>query len=130
MPAFDKCHREIVRALIAAGWNIVTEQVYLDDFHPSYIDLQIEMNGEYRYIEIKCFPGNSVTQELYVAFGQIILYQALLLRTNNPIPLYMAMPHELYDQIFSFTEQYAIDHYDIKIVLIDRQMERIVRWIE
>ena len=108
MPATDKCSVPIIRSLQNEGW-LITPDVYLDDTHPTYIDIEATRpttNGQPLtrfYGEIKCFHGHNATQELYIALGQYILYRTQIAQASLSVPLYLIAPRYRVEAIFDTT---------------------------
>lgn len=85
MPALDHCHEQVLRALQNDGWRIeyTPVRIYLP-YRTIYIDVGISQgtNGTRQQIlvvEVKCFPdAYDTTRELYAAFGQYLIYRAMI----------------------------------------------------
>jgi len=101
-----------------------------------FIDIQAAkgVNGRRQQIllaEVKCFPDReSTTQELYIAFGQYILYRALLAQEEIDLPLYLAVPLDAYEDIFDSTVMRTISDNRIKLVIVNIETETISQWRE
>lgn len=137
MPAYDVCHEQIVRALQKEGWRVDDRPQRLNyDERSIFIDVRAtrSMNGSSQQIlliEIKCFiDRDSTTRELYTAIGQYIIYRALLNERNLNIPLYLAIPDDVYHDIFDSTVQRAIKDSQIKLVIVNLESEVITLWRE
>jgi XisH protein len=94
MPKLDQCHNQIVRALEKDGWRVDAKPRRL--VHQErlvFIDIrarrQINASGQQILLaEIKCFPDRDrTTLEVYIAFGQYIIYRALLAQEEIRWPL-------------------------------------------
>lgn len=79
MPAKDSCQRKIVAALERDGWTIAVKPPGLrrKDYYV-LVDVEAVLDGRTIYVEVKCFPGNNASQELYLAFGQYIVYRSMM----------------------------------------------------
>jgi hypothetical protein len=140
MPALDSCHFQVVHALRKAGWSLADKPKYIDDVETEtfvYIDIEASYKpngavGETRqiYVEVKCFPGKNVTQEVYIALGQYLIYRALLARQAIPVPLYLAVPSTAYATTFNAVFRRALHDNRIMMVVVDLETETIVQWIE
>jgi hypothetical protein len=136
MPRLDDCHLQIVRALEKEGWKVSNAFHIRTQKRVVYIDALAwrGTNGESQQIllaEIKCFPDTqAATTELYLAFGQYILYRAVLAEVNNPTPLYLAVPEHIYQTVFDSTTRRAVSDNRIKLLLVDLDTETITRWNE
>src|SRR5947209_6128923 len=102
MPALDECHDQVVHALQKQGW-ITRKPLALtgEDGFQIYIDIAAErptFTGK-RYIEVKCFPQHNKTQEIYIAFGQYILYRAFLVKWKVDATVYLAVPTTAYEKL-------------------------------
>lgn len=136
MPALDYCHQNVVHALQNDGWIVDPKPVRITaDERTVFIDIQARKptNGRSQQIllaEVKCFPDRkSTTNDLYVAFGQYVIYRALLAELNIGIPLFLAVPQEVYTNIFDNIVQRSISDNNIKLIVIHLDTERIVQWI-
>ncbi len=135
--AFDVCHEQIVRALEKEGWQVDERprRLNLED-RVVYIDIQAmrQVNGSRQQIllaEVKCFPErDSTTRELYIAFGQYIIYKAMLAELNITTTLYLALPEEVYHQLFDATVQRAVRDNHVKLVIVNLDTETVSQWKE
>ncbi len=135
--AFDVCHEQIVRALEKDGWQVDERprRLNLKD-RVVYIDIQAmrQVNGSRQQIllaEVKCFPDrDSTTRELYIAFGQYIIYKAMLAELDIATPLYLALPGEVYNQLFDSTVQRAVRDNHVKLVIVNLDTETVSQWRE
>jgi hypothetical protein len=138
MPALDKCHFQVVRALQKTGWTVSEKPRYvLDEETDTFIFIDVDAtqgtNGAvvHRiYVEVKCFPGHNASQELYIAFGQYLIYRTLLARQAISIPFYLAVPQTAYETIFSALVHETIRENRIKLIIVDLETETVQQWIE
>jgi hypothetical protein len=140
LPALDSCHFQVVRALRKDHWKVTDKPKYIDDSDSEmfvYIDIEAvqETNGgetspRQIYIEVKCFPGKNSTQEIYISLGQYLIYRALLARQEIRAPLYLAIPHTVYESAFNMVFRQALQDNRIMVVVVDLESETIVQWIE
>jgi XisH protein len=141
MPARDIYHNAVKTALIADGWT-VTHDPYRIEYggKDAYIDLGAEREiadvvlaaerGATRIaIEIKTFTGPSVLADLQQALGQYLLYRSWMRRIEPERMLYLAVDTEtamgVFDAAFG---QIVADEAQIRLVVVDMLMERIVAW--
>lgn len=89
MPAIDNCHSQVVHAFQKDGWNVSPKSPYiLAPDMAIYVDIEAQKSANGSgdttriYVEVKCLPGHNITQELYIVFGQYIVYRALLANQN------------------------------------------------
>lgn len=136
MPSFDQCHDQVTRALQKDGWQIESEQVKLSFGNRRvFVDLRASRssNGSRRQImlvEVKCFPESSaLTEELYTAIGQYIVYRAMLMELEYELPLYLCIP-EVISSTLDTIGRRAIRDSRIKLVVVNLEDERIVQWNE
>lgn len=94
MPALDRCHEQVIRALEKENWRITSSPFKLAAAErTAYVDVQLQRgsNGTQDHIiliEIKCFPDeDSTTREIYTAMGQYLLYRKMIAEINLPFPL-------------------------------------------
>ena len=137
MPSFDQCHNQVIRALQKDGWRITGQQVPMKlGRRRVFIDLRAThgANGsrqELALIEVKCFPDpQNTSQDIYTAIGQYILYRAMLKELELDIPLYLSIPEAIYNDVFDTIVQRAVAESQIKLVIVNLDKERVVRWSE
>ena len=137
MPRLDECHEQVVHALENDGWQVdARPRRLIHEVRLVFIDIQAAkgVNGRRQQIllaEVKCFPDReSTTQELYIAFGQYILYRALLAQEEIDLPLYLAVPLDAYEDIFDSTVMRTISDNRIKLVIVNIETETISQWRE
>jgi hypothetical protein len=129
MPAKDSCHDEVSRALIKDGWTIspIQPRLVADIF--AYIDIEAHKDEQDAFIEVKCFPGANDTKELYIAFGQYIVYRELLARLKPEARLYLGIPERVFAG-FPTTVLNTIQNNHVNIIVVNLEVEAIVRWID
>ena len=134
MPAPDKYHDTVKRALIKAGWIITDEQVllYLGD-RRLWIDVEATRNRDEMVvlIEVKGFESSpSQIKMLIEAIGQYSLYREALTLSGINAPLYLAIPIAAHNGIFKeIAGITAIRISQMKLLVYDPALEEIVRWI-
>jgi len=137
MPATDQCHDQVVRAFQRAGWQVAKPDASLYNHQADivYIDLEAihtsNGSGEYRHIfvEVKCFTPPINSRELQAAIGQYLIYRTVLASQQMAFDRYLAAPESGYNALNSVVRQVLSDNH-IKLVVIQLNTERIVRWIE
>lgn len=137
MPSRDLFHHAVRQALVAEGWTITHDPLYMPFGGVDlYIDLGAEKligaerDGQPIAVEIKSFLSASPVADFHAALGQFLNYQ-LALRIHDPERvLYLAVPTDTYTTFFAlpFT-QAAITHYHVRLVVYDPQLEVITTWI-
>ena len=134
MPAKDRYHDAVVRALIKAGWTITAEQVavILTERH-LWIDIQAVKASESLAIlvEVKGFENQpSPVRYLAEVVGKYVLYRAALDYVGITTPLYLAVPAVAYDGILSEEiGQEAIMKAGIGLIIFDPVKEEITEWL-
>jgi hypothetical protein len=137
MPRPDRCHSQIVHAFQKDGWRIISEQEqYYAPERAIFVDIKAgrNVNGSTQQIllaEVKCFPDrDSTSRELYVSFGQYVIYRAVLAELRDSSPLYLTVPEDVYIHVFDSTVRRAISDNHIKLVIVNLETEAITQWIE
>lgn len=136
MPAKDKYHDQVINALKKDGWRIVRENVVIgDQVRQLFIDILAKRENdeaiEAVLVEVKVFEGvRSPMTYLEKAVGQYMLYMAFLDYSDEQIPLYLAIPSTVYNDLFSENIiKYAVQFLKLKMVIFDPIEEQIVKWI-
>src|SRR5438552_15557541 len=108
MPALDLYHTQVRNALIKDGWTITDDPLTLEfDERKLYVDfgaerlLAAERGTEKIAVEIKAFRGPSPVADLEQTIGQYGLYEDVLRIVDPERILYLAIPEEAYNEIFS-----------------------------
>ncbi len=134
MPAKDRYHDTVKRALIKEGWIIEDEQFTLTVGQRNlWIDIQAS-RGEPQLIilvEVKELADvDSAVEALANALGKFELYRLALRASNLDYPLYIAVSRQSYDGILSERiGELALQYAGIPLVVFDNETEEIVRWI-
>jgi hypothetical protein len=137
MPRRDKHHDVAVDALIADGWTITDDPLYLAYGSTDvYVDLGAEApigalkNGQRIAVEIKSFSGASDVHDLELALGQYILYREVLAEKQPDRVLYLAIPVRAFDGIFSEPlGQMIIRRQQLRLFIFDETARRIILWL-
>lgn len=137
MPAKDRIHNQVKRALIADGWRITDENytVWIDERNV-VIDLFAERGvlaaerGDQRIaVEVKSFLGPSPVNDLRDAVGQYILYRSVLRRADPGRTPYLAVDSAAAAGILSETIGEAIlSDEGVRVIVVDIRQERILEW--
>lgn len=134
MPAKDRYHDVVVRALQKDGWTIIAEQIALSmPARRLWIDIRAQKEAQNALIlvEVKGFetPASAVAY-LADAIGQCVLYQTILEYVGITDPLYMAVPAAAFAGILGEEiGRQAIRKAQIRVIVFDPEQEEIVRWI-
>lgn len=134
MPAKDKYHDAVVRALEKEGWSVKTQYALLISERTVWVDLKAHRGIENIsiLIEVKGFE-NMASPVDYLArtLGQYVLYQSILEWNEESIPLYLAIPEAAYGGIFQERiGQAVIRKVQMKLLVVDVIAEEIITWIE
>lgn len=135
MPAKDKYHDTVVRALQKDGWVIEQEQMRLvvEDRYV-YLDFQARKTDTMRIIvvEVKGFENaQSYTSYLADVLGQYFLYRHTMNYLNMDYPLYLAVPHTAYETLLQEEmSQNVVRAMQMPILTFDPDSEEIVQWID
>ncbi len=138
MPAKDVYHDVVVQALIADGWTITDDPLYLAyGGRNLYVDLgaerdtiAAEKDSQKIAVEIKSFLSLSPIRDLQEAVGQYEIYRTVLLELESERLLYLAIPQRVYESLFSERfGQLILNRIQICLIVFDEQQARIVRWI-
>jgi hypothetical protein len=134
----DIYHDAVKKALVNEGWTITHDPYPLRyGEHRLYVDLGAdapigaEKAGRKIAVEIKSFLGRSEITDLERALGQFRLYRFLLRRTEPDRVLYIAVPEEVYYDVFDPADgRDLVAEEEVRLVVFDPQPEVILRWIE
>jgi hypothetical protein len=137
MPKLDFIHFSVKNALIKDAWE-VTDDPYIIEYMKTrlYADLgaerpiAAERGGQKIVIEVKSFLGTSKFQDLKEALGQYDIYRYLLEETAPERKLYVAISNEAYQSFFSQAViQLILDKHQLPLIIVDIEVEEIVKWI-
>lgn len=134
MPAKDRYHDTVVRALIKDGWTITGEQVeIIADERRVWVDIEAarETDALIILVEVKGFENmRSAVAYLAASIGQYLLYLAALDYSGTDIPLYLAVPQEAYAGVLGeVLAQRFLLREEVKLIVFDAAREEIVKWI-
>jgi hypothetical protein len=134
MPAIDRHHDVVKRALIKAGWIIADEQIKIVvDERSMFIDLEIlkpdtDMTLLIEVKELYTIP--SPVEALASAIGKYVMYRTSLRYAGVEIPLYLAVSVEAYNGILSEKlGKLMLAEASVRLLVFDADQEVIVRWI-
>jgi hypothetical protein len=137
MPAKNRYHRQVVRALETDGWTITHDPFHLKwGMRDLYVDLGAEKllaaeKDERRIaVEIQSFAAVSPVEDLRNALGQYTLYHDVLARLYPDRVLYLAIPGVSYDYLFQEPiSQLLLENGRFRLLVFDPQAEVIQQWI-
>ncbi len=138
MPAKNIHHGAVSRALTADGWTITHDPLTLSyggkdlyvDLGAERTTLAAERAGQRIAVEIQSFLSRSPVRDLEEAVGQYDIYRALLAETEPDRLLYLAVPRRVYEGLL--TERFGqliVTRLQLRLLVFDEQLERIVQWI-
>jgi hypothetical protein len=135
MPAKDRYHNVVLRALQKDGWTILKEQVEL--IVPPrrlWIDLRAarEVQALNILVEVKGFEAvGSPVAYLPDAIGQCVVYKGALDYLGVADVLHLAVPTEAMTGILGEElGRRAVQQAQIGVIVVDPIREVIVRWID
>jgi hypothetical protein len=137
MPARNIYHDAGVKALQADGWTITDDPLWLGYGTRSlYIDLgaerallAAERGTERIAVEVQSFVGISPVHNMANAMGQYGLYRGVLEEAGSDRTLYMAVTQAVYETLFAEKfGQLAVRMFNVKLLVVDEDRARIVKW--
>lgn len=136
MPAKDRYHDTVKRALVKDGWKIIREQVtFIVEKRQVQIDLSVSKanvsSTELVFIEIKSFIRRSAVEDLAHAIGKYLLYRLVLEEIGvEPSMLYLAIPQAAFTKIFSEPlGKLAHSRFNLLLLVVDMEQEEIIQWV-
>lgn len=138
MPAKDKYHDAVVKALTDEGWTITDDPFRLGygdrtlwiDIGAENETLGAEKEGQKIAVEIKSFIRASEIEDLQKAIGQYNLYRDILSEKEPERILYLAVPLRTYDGVFEERiGRLVIRRQRINLLVFDHEQERILEWL-
>ena len=138
MPARDRYHALVVRALVGEGWTVTHDPLTLSfGGRDLYVDLGAEQgtigaerHGERIAVEIKSFLSASALADLENAVGQHAIYRAVLASIDPDRKVFLAVPRRTYEGILSERlGQLVLQTQQLALLVFDEHDERLTRWI-
>jgi len=137
MPARDRLHPAVRRALERDGWEITDDPLRLVVGRRSvYVDLGAEQliaasRGTVRIaVEVKSFIGTSDIQDLETALGQFMLYERVLRKDQPERTLWIAIPSRVWSGLFrEALGELLLEDGELRLLVINETQEIIERWI-
>lgn len=137
MPALDRYHKSVANALVKDGWRITDDPLILKlENRTFYVDLgaerliAAEKDTAKIAVEIKTFLSPSPVADLEQALGQFGIYEEVLKAVQPERVLYLAIPEEAFNRIF--TErigQLILQNRIRRAFTFSWEIEEIVQWI-
>ncbi len=137
MPAKNRYHRQVVRALVKDGWTVTHDPLHMKwGVRDLFVDLgaekllAAEKDDRRIAIEIQSFAAVSEIEDLRNALGQFTLYHDVLARLHPDRILYLAVPDASYDYLFQEPiSQLLLENGRFRLLVFDPQGEVIQQWI-
>lgn len=137
MPALDRYHEPVRRALVKDGWTITDDPLQLSVGKRTLaVDLGAERsligavrNKQLIAVEIKTFGGASPIADLQQAVGQFVMYKSILAQAEPDRELYLAVSEEVRDSILSeeVGQLMILEHID-HLFYFSVELEEIIEW--
>ena len=131
----DTYHYLVKSALIREGWKISHDPYLLKSDPKLSIDLgaeriiAAEKNCDKIAVEVKSFITDSQVTELEKAIGQYGIYEELLKIQEPDRELYLAVPIDAFDNIFSRqVGKIAVKKFNLKLIIFSFS-ESDLQWI-
>ncbi len=136
MPAKNRHHDAVRDALVAEGWTITDDPLFLRmGERDLFIDLAAERPGgeavavELIALEVQTFGGRSPVADLQQALGQFGVYQTVLEEQQPDRTLYLAVTEEVYDGILTEPMPLRVlERFAVKLLVFDPKLRRVLRW--
>ena len=136
MPAKDLFHDKVKTALIKDGWTITDDPLTLSyETRDVFVDLgaervlAAEKATEKIAVEIKTFRLASQVTALEDAMGQYLVYRGILEEVEPERRLYLAIPNDVNDGIFSEPMgRLIVRKYSVLKVVYNPTTEEIEEW--
>lgn len=137
MPAKDRYHEVVRMALIKDGWQITFdpypiryEEIKLVADLASYKTFSANREGVHLVIEVKSFLSRSPMREFETALGQYLIYKTFLEITHPEYKVYLAVGDKIYQDFFEkIAIQLILKKYQISLLVVDFEQEKISQWI-
>ncbi|MEP7340496.1 MAG: XisH family protein [Acidobacteriota bacterium] len=137
MPARDKFHDAVRKALEKDGWTITHDPLPIK---MGGADMSVDLGAERIMaavkgqdliaVEIKSFTALSLIYEFYNALGQFLSYKVGLEKQDPDRVLYLAVPTEAYDNFFRQPfAQIMIERYELRLIVYEPRKEVLLKWI-
>lgn len=137
MPALDRYHEPVRKALIKDGWTITDDPLQLSvgkrtlsvDLGAERSLIGAERDRQRIAVEIKTFGGASPVADLQQAIGQFVMYRSVLSLAEPGRELYLAVSEEVRDSILSEElGQLMLKEYVDRLFYFSVEREEIIEW--
>lgn len=138
MSARNIYHDTVVKALEADGWTITDDPLKVGyggrnleiDLGAERAVIGAERGQEKIAVEIQSFLKESPVRDLEEAIGQYDLYRILLVETESPRQLFMAVPQRVWATILSEPPgRLAAARLRLQFVVFSEEEDKVIQWI-
>ena len=137
MPAKNRYHRQVVRALEKDGWTITHDPLRLRyGARDLFVDLGAgsslgaEKDEQEIALEIQSFVGPSDIQNLEKAIGQFVLYEDVLGELQPERRLYLAVDEATFTDLFQEPiGELVLTKKRVRLLVFDPFREEVLQWI-
>ena len=137
MPALDRYHESVRKALVKEGWTITDDPLQLVvgkrtlsvDQGVERSLLGAERDSQRIAVEIKTFGGASPVADLQQAMGQFLMYKSILSLVEPERALFLAVSEDVRDSIL--TEELGLlmlEKFIDRLFYFSAEREEIVEW--
>lgn len=134
--ARDRFHHVVRHALEKGGWRI-TADPYIVRFDHTAVEIDLaaepllaaERADHKIAVEVKSFLGPSRLYDFHLALGQFLTYRTALAHHDPARHLSLAVPGDVYDQLFGGPMvQQILQEYQVRVLMFDPLREEIMTW--
>lgn len=137
MPARDRYHDIVKRALVKDGWTVTHDPYHIGVGGRSvYVDLAAERmiaaerGDEKIAVEIKSFLGESDIRDLEQAVGQFVFYRFLIEQVDRERQLLLAVTDDVfYSLLQEPIARPVVEGLPLRLLAFNLESEEIVQWI-
>ncbi len=134
MPAKDRYHDVVKRALVKAGWVVTDENYFIATQHRQFwIDLVAESSPQQSraFVEVKSFlPDQSSVENLANALGKYLICSAAIQILRSAVPIYLAVPQYTYQGMLTEDIGLQLRHQThLRVIVFEPVQAVIPQWI-
>ena len=139
MPARNIHHDAVIHALESDGWTITDDPLRVPfggrnlfvDLAAERVTIGAERGSERIAVEVQSFLSPSPMFDLEHALGQYSLYRVAMSDAEPDRELFLGISDRVYDQLFADRfGQLIIEKMQVKVLVFDETMQRVVQWIK
>ena len=136
--ARDRFHGTVRRALEKDGWRI-TADPYIVRFDRTAVEIDLaaeqllaaERTGQKIAVEVKSFLGPSRMYDFHLALAQFLTYRLAIAQHEPERLLYLAIPLDVYEQVFlGLMARHITSQYHVHVLVFDPIREEVRAWAE